>query len=979
MTRPVLPAGLRRRLYMAVAALLLGAVLAGAAAAAAPDATVRSAAHPGFGRVVFDFPAPVGMRIARDGDRLHLDFAGGGAVPDGAATRNVRAVSGGAGQADLVLAHGARLRPARMGNRVVIDVLDPAPARPAGTPRADAALAPQPAPAARLAAPAHAATPRPAAPAATPAPAAWAAPPAPAAPAATPAAIPPPAPPPPVTSATPATPLPVQQAPLPAPAPDDPLALAARPAGTPAAPPAMLVPFAPETGAAAFRRQDEALVVFDERRPIDLAGMQGDPVFGGASVMLLPAATLLRLKLPPQTELRLARVPEGWVVSAAPAPAPALAPIELHADAGRLRLPAAGASQIVAVPDPSTGANLLVGTQRAAGQGVPVARRASEFQLHPTWQGVVVEPLSDGIALRIIGDAFVISEQGGTLALSGPAETAAAIADAAKLTRRFDFPDLALPALLNRLDAQTAAAAEAPPQARGRPRIDMAQTMLALGMGAEAQAVLNLAATEDARVATDPDAAALAAIAALLAGRPGESDALLQDRQSGTDEIRLWRAVRAATLQEGAPEAAPVLAAELPLILSYPAPLRARLLPLAAETMALGGAAPAAQALVDRFPDDPRLAFARAVLLAAHGNTDAALAALDSLASSRDRLTSARAAERAVELRLAAGRLTPAAAADALEAQFLNWRGDGREVHLRLRAAALRARAGQWDKALALLHETDALMPEQHAAVRAAAGEVFRALAADGGNAVSPLDLVAAIEGGADLLPDGDAGAALAPLLADRLMALDLPDRAGPVLERLMRAAAGVARAQFGARLAALRLERGDAPGALAALDASAGDGLPADLSASRLLLQARALAAGGQPDQAAALLAGQDSAAADDLRATILSAAGDWPAAEAALRALATLTVPPQGVLDEGQQRVLLRLASAASQAGDDAALHRLRQDDGARMPGGEVGDMFRLLVAEPVRGVTDLSRSAKEVALARGVQAGLDAIGGH
>ena len=45
------------------------------------------------------------------------------------------------------------------------------------------------------------------------------------------------------------------------------------------------------------------------------------------------------------------------------------------------------------------------------------------------------------------------------------------------------------------------------------------------------------------------------------------------------------------------------------------------------------------------------------------------------------------------------------------------------------------------------------------------------------------------VEENADLLPTGADGEALQAKLADRLLALDLPKRAGPVLEKLMQAA----------------------------------------------------------------------------------------------------------------------------------------------------------------------------------------------
>jgi hypothetical protein len=73
-----------------------------------------------------------------------------------------------------------------------------------------------------------------------------------------------------------------------------------------------------------------------------------------------------------------------------------------------------------------------------------------------------------------------------------------------------------------------------------------------------------------------------------------------------------------------------------------------------------------------------------------------------------------------------------------------------------------------------------------------------------------------------------------------------------------------------------------------------------------------------------------------------------------------------------------LLRLASAAAQAGDATELAELHGET-ARMGDGRLGRLFRLLTAGPVQTASDLPRSAAEIALARAVPADLAAIGSH
>jgi hypothetical protein len=747
--------------------------------------------------------------------------------------------------------------------------------------------------------------------------------------------------------------------------------------------PAVTLPFSTATGAAALRRGDIALVVFDERRPVDLSPLRADGIFGDASIALLPSATVLRVPLGEQHRLRLSRVEAGWTVAVVPAEqGPAPRPIRSELVEGVLRLPLDGPGQVVAVPDPLSGATMLVGTQRADAQGVPVDRRSPEFALLPSWQGVAILPLTDALALRPHPDGFRLTgEAERMLTVSATESQAQAMSAAATASRRFDLPALPLDALHRRLQSARLSSAGAPPQARAVRRRGVVEAMLALGMGPEMQAVAAATVAEDARAAEDPDFAALAAIAALLSGRTGQSEAIEDPRLTGTDEIAFWRAVRAAQIEPGAPRAAAIFGSAMPLLLSYPEPLRARLLPLALETMARGGEAKAAGAVLAKLPEEPPFDLARAIVAEKNGDGAAALALYDRITVGTDRRARAVAAREAVELRLRSGALTPATAADALERIVFAWRGDGAEPALRLRVAELRAQAGAWRGSLALLRELRQLFPDQAEVAGRALTDVFaRSLAPGAQDAIAPLDLVALAEENADLLPTGAAGHALADRLADRLIALDLPSRAIPVLEKLVeQAPPGVARATLGGKLATLRLDEGDPRAALATLSDSVVEGpLPPEVLEQRTLSFARASAATGAISTGVAALGELGTPAALALRARLLEEAKDWPAATAALASLVRAGLPTDGMLDRERSRLVLRLAAAAAQAGDERTLASLRATLAPRLAEEELRDLANLLAAAPVQGVADLPRAAQEARLARSAPASMRALAG-
>jgi hypothetical protein len=972
----------RKAAGVIVLAILLGGPLSWALADDTVAVSIRSGNHPGFGRVVFDAPPRLSYQVTHDGDRVTVRFADDVALTgDPKLPRNVAALQADHAQAVLTVAAGTTFHASRLGDHVVIDVFDPVTAgtgdRAGGAP-ASTASSPSP-PAAS--APAES-NPRPDAHPARQV-----------LDAAAPAALPLP----------PDLPPPLESAPLQPPAanvtsspgvgvsPDVTASQEATAASEPAAPvvlaaalttlppdtkgAAFTLPFSGNVGAAVFRRHGETLVVFDERRPIDLSALQSAPELAGARVEMVPSGTLIRITPPPGTEVSLSKTGQSWTVAVLAVPPP-LQPLVAEPDNASLTVAAREPAGVLTIADPATGGILLVGTQLQPGQAITTVRRTAQFTLLPTMQGVVVAPLADTVALRAVPDGFALTTTPDPLAVSR--DDVESFADADALTRRFNFPSLAAATLMRQLSTETADAAALPILARGPKRREAALTMIGLGMDAEAQALLLLTAADDPRQAASADVIGLTAIAAMLAGRPAEAAGIDDPRLTGTDEIALWRALRIAMLDDTSPSAAVALAGTAPLLLSYPPQVRDKVLPLAVETMIKGGADSAATALLLRSQGLPGLGLARAMLAQATGDTNAALAQYDTLAVSDDRFVRARAAVRAVELRAVTGKFDTRQTAEALDRLLYSWRGDQRELALREKVAGLRQQLGEWRQALALLRDSETLFPDDANEIHARLQETFDALLHDGAADKMPaLEFVSLVDENADLVPNTREGEAMQAMLADKLLALDLPKRAGPVLDKLMRAMPpGPGRAAFGTRLAKLRLGDSDPDGALAALAASDTDGLPAPVTEQRTLLRGEAQARLGDVNGAIATLAGLDSVAADAARAGILEQARDWAGADRALAAYVVKAVPQTGTLDDGARRLLLRLATAAARAGDATTLAALREQQVGRMGSGPLADMFRLLTADPVSGTGDLTRVGREVGYARALPADLQAM---
>lgn len=974
--------------------------------------------HGSFGRVVFLLPAGaahLAPHETRDADRLILDLPGAGTIAAGAPgadiTRHVLGAAMAPDQAVLRLEPGSTTRIWRQGNRLIVDVFGPAQPEAAGKGKA------QPSQEARnlviqgLIGPGAAATAQVPgaipAPSATPPAAAFGTPAAPPtrdastkgvvpathtiAAVATQAAIPPRAPP--VRVGADQDSAPEDDAAPPATTTEATGAEALRAVRVEGRDDAILLPFDTQTGAAAFGRTvaagiTQGVVVFDSRKAIDMAALATDPVFGTARITLLPAATQLAMKMPPGTWLGLGQEKEGWVVTLRHGRGPPdSAAARLRDGVVTIAMPEAQGT--VVLVDHDTGGKLLVGTVRDHGPAILVPHASPEMTLLPSWEGALVAVGSERVALTASRAGFELkTTTGKPLSVVMEDGSQMALERAGTLTRHFDFPTMPIPALMRRLGTEMAAAAAAPKQARFAPRLRLARDMLALGLDREAASLLVVARGDDPSQEHQADAGALLRMAQFLAdedtrkaaGNPGLGSSAL----GNADEVALLRALMQPD-QAGLAARAAVVAADWRLMLSYPAPLRRRLLPLAATLLVQGHELEAAQALLNASeePGGPsaRLTLARAELLQAQGDARGSLALLDRVAASPDRKDSATALRRAVEQRLLAGELRPARAGAALLSQIDRWREPAFELETRLRGAALLVQGGDFRGGLSQMREADRLFPDAHAQVLQAEQEAARAFVQAGAGAkLSPLDLVALVDENADLLGEREVATTLTPILVDRLIALDLPERAGKLVTKLMDATQDAgALAALGAKLAGLRLDQGNGPGALAALDQSDSADLPAAVIEPRSVLRARALMLGGQDDAARHVLAGLTGADALNLQAALAEKSHDWRAAEDAMQALVRAKIPPSGALSEAEQDVLLRLASDAAQAGDTAMLTHLQTGDATRLSSAPRAALFQTLVAQPVQGVADLPRSAREADVARGLPAALASYQAH
>ncbi len=185
-----------------------------------------------------------------------------------------------------------------------------------------------------------------------------------------------------------------------------------------------------------------------------------------------------------------------------------------------------------------------------------------------------------------------------------------------------------------------------------------------------------------------------------------------------------------------------------------------------------------------------------------------------------------------------------------------------------------------------------------------------------------------------DLTPIGPDGDEMIRRMTDRLMAVDLLGPAAKLLDyQVSKRLDGIARSQVAARLAMIQLMDHNPKDALASLRQTQMSGLPDDLNHQRNILQARALAALKQWDQALDMIAVDEQPDSRQLRADIYWESGNWAVAGQKTEELIDNRWSDATPLTADERRSVMRAAIAYSLASDQASLNRLRAHFAAKM----------------------------------------------
>ena len=724
-----------------------------------------------------------------------------------------------------------------------------------------------------------------------------------------------------------------------------------------------------DVGVAVLKRGSRIILVFDKN--IELST---DPSFTltslGASNQTLGTVSVITLDWPESAPVTLRRDRRGWSVSGEEIERPKRTFLGTRST-GQVELPFDAPGHVVSILDPDTDTPLLVGTilsTTGSNQSSHGSERAPGFSILPSEYGLFIEPGSDALELKPSTNGFVLS--GGLLQVKEVQNQLGK-----PLTQRFDFAAVSLEGQLQRFNAQIASASAAPIRSRSSYRLAVAQTQISLGLGKEALATLRLAQTEDPAVGRNVEFKALLSIGALVSGQPSEGGDMASPLLDGSDDVDFWRGVEKAQTSKLTADVARLEAA-MPLLMTYLPPLRDRFLPWVSEASLKNAHSEAYLALPESERGRDRLQFSKAMQLELSGHLTEAIAKYEEIGHGLDFRDQVRALGRLAELHVATGQIKPREASNILESQAFAWRGDELEVEFRLRSVKMLQQANAWRPALEALRALRALPlvhddPVMVKALQQRTQDVLQAFSIFDARAITPVETVALLDDFDSEIGPGPVADRLQRIKAEKLLELEMPERAIPILSELRkRTLPMIETSEIGALLAQACLEAGRYDEAKQVLTASDGAGLPADLVERRSFVQARSEIMLDQPEVAQVTLASLHSTKADALRVELFASRKEWKLVTAALQDMTMRDVPVEGPLTDAQQDLIIRLVSAGVEAGLDDVTKatysaRIRQMSPAR------AKILTLLVSPSMTAMPDPAGVKQAVASAKDVSA--------
>jgi hypothetical protein len=741
--------------------------------------------------------------------------------------------------------------------------------------------------------------------------------------------------------------------------------------------------FGEQVPAAAFVHSGVLRAVFHTKTPLAVAPLPPEAAAYASldGVVREGDFVTVRMALAGQNLVRMFPEAGKWVLNVgdvAEAAAFPLTPSRDVDDSGRsiLSVPLEGASGVFWLDEPQTGERLAIVTAPGEARNIAKLQRFVEVHLLPTAHGLVVAAQADDVHVKPQFDHVAIGRGPGmTLSLPEKAEALKrnALPENPLITRE-GWEERRRGPTRERERVLIAEVLEAPPSGRMGARIEVAKFLIANELAPEGNAVLNFVRNEDPAAEDDAHFILLRAIAAIEMRRYSEARALLSAPAFDNDaEAHLWNAYLAA-LEERWQSALNGFRRARMMLDSYPDELQGKMRTAAIRAaMALNEHAFVEQELSylallrpgSVLSDEIALLNARFDI--AMGRPEAATAALKRLTEQAGRPQASEAKLRLIQLALADDSIGTDEAVAELETLAVSWRGDNVEIEAIGQLGRLYAEQGRWREAFLATRTANLFFPDHPVSqeLHDQTAQIFSEIFLGGlGAGLSRIDAVSLFFDFRDFLPIGRHGDEIVRSLADRLVALDLLDKAAELLRhQIDNRLEGAARSTIAARLATIYLMGNSPVDALQVLRETRLPELPVAIKRARMLLEARALSDLSRTELALEVLGGEEGLEVDRLRADIYWTGRRWREAGEAHEQLLGTRWQEEEPLSERERTDILRAAIAYTLGNEPIGLDRLRAKFIAKMADSEDARIFALVTTPDVASTTAFKEIARRV----------------
>ena len=751
-------------------------------------------------------------------------------------------------------------------------------------------------------------------------------------------------------------------------------------------------PWSSAVDAAIFQREGRVWVFFDRETEFDLSafGTEVRERLGDPEIVALEGASALRFSPPERVLVAASEQDNQWIVTLGDMIVEPTRPVGVtRAWSGtgepRVIFDLENPGNIHWVLDPAVQDTIAIVTASGPAQGLLISRNFVEFEALSTAQGLAFMSRADDLYVSDTDDGIIVSRGSGlTLsAADGPDYAGSVLAPVENQPPppgRMDFERWRFSPGTNYIERKQfhqRTVAMASDEDVAEARIKFAKFLLSYRLGIEAYTMLQAALQATDTLESDSGFRALRGVAHIMMARHEEAIAdLTFPELDGDPHTSLWRGVAYAELGQW-PDARLSFEQAASVFEIYGPDLQALFRMKAAEAALATGDFGSVEFNLDRIPPEAvdngwvdQSELTRARLFEVLGRIDEALEIYDELLTSPYQAISARARFAHVGLRHQLGVLSDDDFIEELQSLRLAWRGDDLELAVLEKLGEMFVLKGDVTEGLKMWRTAVGAFPETERARRIASSmtEAFTDFFLGGSaDEVDPVVALSIYYEFPELTPIGRRGDAVIRNLADRMVEVDLLDKAADLLRhQVEKRLRGTARAQVAAKLALVELTNRRPEAALQAIRSTKQVRLPAELSLKRRLLEARALADLTLYDHALDLLSETEGEGAADLIADIHWDSQKWGVAAANFEeALGERWRDPLPLTD-GERFQVMRAAISFSLNDDAAGLERIRAKFGDLMGDSPDASSFSV-VTDPIEtnGVAfrDLARSIASI----------------